>query len=70
MAGPVPVRVHGEVKAGLLDLVSHAVEHGWSARRACHLLGLDHARYHHWVAAAARTGSTTCLRAGIRCTGC
>jgi transposase InsO family protein len=50
MAGPVPVRVHGEVKAGLLDLVGHAVEHGWSARRACHLLGLDHARYHHWVA--------------------
>jgi transposase InsO family protein len=50
MAGPVPVRVHGEVKAGLLDLVAHAVEHGWSARRACALLGLDHARYHHWVA--------------------
>jgi putative transposase len=38
------------VKAGLLDLVAHAVEHGWSARRACALLGLDHARYHHWVA--------------------
>src|SRR3954447_19813592 len=49
MAGPVPVRVHGEVKAGLLDLVAHAVEHGWSARRACALLGLDHARFHHWV---------------------
>jgi putative transposase len=50
MAGPVPVRVHGEVKAGLLDLVAHAVEHGWSVRRACAVLGLDPARYHHWVA--------------------
>jgi putative transposase len=45
--------VSGEVKAGLLDLVEFAVEHGWSARRACALLGLDHARYHHWVARAA-----------------
>ena len=48
--------MHADVKAGLLDLVGHAVEHGWSARRACRLLGLDHARYHHWAArlAAAR----------------
>lgn len=36
------------VRAGLLDLVEHAVARGWSARRACQLLGLDHARYHHW----------------------
>jgi transposase InsO family protein len=50
MAGPVPARVDGEVKAGLLDLVGYAVEHGWSARRACRLLGLDHARAHQWVA--------------------
>jgi putative transposase len=42
--------VRAEVKAGLLDLVEHAVARGWSARRACHLLGLDHARFHHWVA--------------------
>jgi putative transposase len=49
MAGPVPVRVHAQVKAGLLDLVTHAVGHGWSARRACALLRLDHARYHHWM---------------------
>jgi putative transposase len=49
MAGPVPVRVHAQVKAGLLDLVAHAVGHGWSARRACALLRLDHARYHHWM---------------------
>jgi hypothetical protein len=42
--------VHTDVKAGLLDLVGHALAHGWSARRACALLGLDHARYHHWAA--------------------
>jgi transposase InsO family protein len=42
--------VDGHVKAGLLDLVEHAVACGWSARRACQLLGLDHARYHHWTA--------------------
>lgn len=49
MAGPVPPRVHAEVKAGLLDLVDHAVERGWSARRACALLGLEHARHADWV---------------------
>jgi transposase InsO family protein len=49
-AGPVPQRVDATVKAGLLDLVDHAVtDGGWSARRACHQLGLDHARYHHWT---------------------
>jgi hypothetical protein len=53
MAGPVPVRVNAQVKAGLLDLVAHAVERGWSVRRACALLGLDHARYHHWSVRAA-----------------
>jgi putative transposase len=49
MAGPVPPRVHAEVKAGLLDLVDHAVEHGWSARRACELLGLEHGRHQQWL---------------------
>lgn len=50
MAGPVPARVDATVKAGLLDLVEFAVSHGgWSARRACRLLGLDHTRYHHWL---------------------
>jgi len=37
------------VKAGLLDLVGHACEHGWPVRRATAALGLDHARYHHWA---------------------
>src|SRR5690606_6769691 len=48
--GPVPARVHADVKAGLLDLLDHAVEHGWSTRRACALLGLDHMRAARWAA--------------------
>ena len=36
------------VKAGLLDLVDHAAGGGWSARRACALLGLDHWRVERW----------------------
>ncbi len=47
-AGPVPPRVEESVKAGLLDLVDHAVERGWSARRAAGLLGLDHVRLGWW----------------------
>lgn len=39
-----------EVRAGLLDLVGQAIEHGWPARRASAALGLDHARYYHWAA--------------------
>ena len=49
MAGPVPVRVVAEVKAGLLELVDHAVMQGWSARAACRRLELDHGRYRHWL---------------------
>jgi putative transposase len=41
--------VPAEVKAGLLDLAGHAIEHGWPARRAAAALGLDHARYYHWA---------------------
>jgi putative transposase len=48
-AGPVPPRVDADIKAGLLDLVDHAVEHGWSARRAGELLGLDHVRCGRWI---------------------
>jgi hypothetical protein len=40
-AGPVPSRVDAHVKAGLLELVDHAVDEGWSARRAAELLGPD-----------------------------
>lgn len=48
-AGPVPSRVDEFVKAGLLDLVEHASQRGWSARRAAALLGLDHVRWGRWA---------------------
>ncbi|MGH3518411.1 MAG: integrase core domain-containing protein [Haloechinothrix sp.] len=41
--------MHADVKAGLLDLLDHAVEHGWSGRRACGLLDLDHMRAARWT---------------------
>jgi len=47
-AGPVPPRVEAAVKAGLLTLIDHARERGWSARRACLLLGLDPDRAAGW----------------------
>lgn len=49
-AGPVPPRVGGDVKAGLLNLIDHAVEQGWSARRAAGRLGVDDARCSRWLA--------------------
>ena len=52
-AGLVPPRVDAGVKAGLLDLVTHAVEQGgWSLRRAAAVLGLDHVRVLRWQARA------------------
>lgn len=48
--GPVPVRVEASVKAGICDLVEHAVSHGWSARAACHLLEVEDSRVARWAA--------------------
>ena len=48
-AGPVPARVDASVKAGLLDLVDHAVGQGWTRRAACALLGLDDLRAARWA---------------------
>jgi transposase InsO family protein len=43
--------VDGNLKAGLLALVDHAADQGgWSARRACALLGLDSWRAARWYA--------------------
>jgi transposase InsO family protein len=47
-AGVVPPRVEAPAKAGLLALVDHAVAQGWSARRACALLGLNSDRVAAW----------------------
>ncbi len=54
--GPVPARVGAHVKAGLLGLVEHAVEAGWSARRAAARLGVDDARLGRWQARRAVGG--------------
>jgi putative transposase len=49
IAGPVPARVDAIVKAGVLDLIDHAVDHGWSARAACEAIGLDYMRAARWA---------------------
>lgn len=46
--GPVPARVDACVKAGICDLVDHAVERGWSARSACQVLDVDDLRVARW----------------------
>ena len=48
-AGPVPPRVDASVKAGMLDLIDHACEHGWPVRAACAAIGLDHLRAARWA---------------------
>jgi putative transposase len=48
--------VDRRVKAGLLDLIDHAVDHGWSGRRACSQLGLDDLRAARWVERRAAAG--------------
>lgn len=54
VAGPVPSRVHADVKAGLLALIGHAqAEGGWSLRKAANALGLDHVRVLRWLDRAA-----------------
>lgn len=49
-SGLVPARVDGDVKAGLLKLVEHATERGWSRQKACARLGLDADRCGRWQA--------------------
>lgn len=51
--GLVPPRVDAPVKAGLLELVAHAHEHGgWSLRRSASVLGVEHTRLLRWAARA------------------
>jgi transposase InsO family protein len=54
--GPVPARVDAHVKAGLLDLLEHAVGAGWSRRRACRLLDLEQDRAARWAGRLVRRG--------------
>ena len=55
-AGAVPTRVEPATKAGMLELIDHAVEHGWDRRRACRLLGLDERRELRWRTRMVRGG--------------
>ena len=52
-AGAVPARIEAPVKAGLLALIDHAGQCGWSTRRSCALLGLDPDRAAAWRGRAA-----------------
>lgn len=49
-AGPVPARVAGPVKTGLLELVDDATRQGFSLRAAARWLGINHARVLAWAA--------------------
>jgi putative transposase len=46
--------VDAATKAGLLDLLDHAVDGGWTLRRACRVLELGEVRAHRWVGRRAR----------------
>ena len=63
-AGRVPSRVDACVKAGLLDLVDHAVDAGWSPRRAAARLGVDDSRLARWQHRRAAASWPTGPRAG------
>jgi putative transposase len=49
-AGPVPARVDGRVKAGLLDLIEYATAAGWTTRAACEVLRVGEDRVARWQA--------------------
>lgn len=52
-AGPVPTRVPGPAKQGLLDLAAQAAGKGLSVRWACAQLGVGHSRLMAWKARVA-----------------
>jgi len=50
LSGRVPRRVDVVTKAGLLELIDHAVESDWTVRGACRLLELGEGRAWRWLA--------------------
>jgi len=54
LSGRVPRRVDAVTKAGLLDLITEAVDSGWSIRDACRALELKEVRVHRWFGRRAR----------------
>jgi putative transposase len=50
LSGPIPARVNGAAKTGLLELIDGATARGWSMARACAVLQLDRVRAWRWLA--------------------
>ena len=50
MSGPIPARVEGAAKTGLLELIDQATAQGWPLSRVCSLLQLDRVRVYRWQA--------------------
>lgn len=57
--GPVPARIDGDVKAGLLLLIDHAETQGWSRCRAAVRLGLAESRQRRWDSTRQAGGDLT-----------
>jgi putative transposase len=49
LSGRVPPRVDAATKAGLLALLDHAVDQGWTVRAACAALELGQRRAWRWL---------------------
>ena len=49
LTGPIPRRVDAAGKADLLELLEHALQSGWTLRRACHQLELPERRAYRWI---------------------
>jgi putative transposase len=69
-SGRVPHRVDAATKTALLGLLDHAVDEGWTVRRACHELQLGELRAHRWVVRRALGQLADKTRADHPCTGC
>jgi putative transposase len=50
LSGQVPPRVDAATKAGLLALLDHATDAGWTVRAACRVLELGETRAWRWLA--------------------
>jgi len=56
-SGPVPARVDGDVKEGLLKLIDGAVAAGWAHSWACRVVGVSDVRVHRWRARLVTVGT-------------
>ena len=48
VSDPIPARVDAAGKAGLLDVVEHAVGEGWSLQAVCDVLKVSRRRVERW----------------------